>query len=57
MRNMNLEELADLLWDNLRFVACITRPHTDAKTIVQLKRADVKKACQMLELELNKKVS
>lgn len=50
-REMNLEELADILWDNLRYVACATRPHTDAKTIVQLKREDVIRACRMLETE------
>ena len=39
----------DKLWDSLRAVACITKPHADAKTIVQLRRADVVAALDRLQ--------
>lgn len=39
----------DQMWDSLRAVACITKPHTDAKTIVQLRREDVAAALARLQ--------
>ena len=31
----------DELWDELRLRCCATKPHTDAKTIVMLRRDDL----------------
>jgi hypothetical protein len=39
----------DDLWDCLREVCCVTKPHTDAKRIVMLSRADLVKALILLE--------
>lgn len=40
----------DQLWDSLRTVCCVTNPPSDAKRIVQLSRADVKKAIELIEV-------
>lgn len=34
----------DELWDELRFICCAIKPHTEAKTIIQLHREDIAKA-------------
>lgn len=39
---------ADILWDVLREVACSTRPSTDAKCIVTLRRDHVVEAIRRL---------
>ena len=39
----------DELWDALREVACSTKPPTDAKTIVQLKREHIAEALKLLK--------
>lgn len=41
----------DELWDALREAACVTRPSSDAKRIVQLSKDDVKNALKLIKKE------
>lgn len=45
----NPDVTVDRLWDALRKVACVTKPYTDAKVIVQLRRDDVAAALKSLD--------
>lgn len=46
-----MRAISQLIWNALRSVACATRPHTDAKRIIQLdERTVIKAVAQSTEL-------
>lgn len=48
---MKIECTVDELWDALREIACATKPFTDAKTIVMLRRHHIVETAKKLQVK------
>lgn len=47
-----MDDLVDEIWDALRAQCCATRPHTDAKAVILVRRPDIVAVVKVLEAKL-----